>query len=50
MKDLQIILYPVSSLIIIFANIINILSHIVIQIKYGNRKDKPIENCIDRTR
>jgi len=50
MRNLWLSFYLFSSLIIIFANIINLLSHFCNTEKYGNRKDKPIKNSIGRTR
>ena len=40
MRNLWLSFYSFSSLIIIFANIINLLSHFCNIEKYGNRKDK----------
>ena len=50
MRNLWLSFYLFSSLIIIFANIINLLSHFCNTEKYGNRKDKPIKNSIGRKR
>ena len=50
MRNLWLSFYLFSSLIIIFANIINLLSHFCNTEKYVNIKDKPIKYSIGRTR
>mgnify|MGYP004567881715 CR=1 FL=1 len=50
MKNLWLSFYSLSPSIIIFANIINLLSHFCNTEKYGNRKDKPIKNSISGKR